>query len=635
MKQEIIQAITDLISNESDITKKVELINELRQTIHSVSPMKHHPIDLVLWQPIESVAKNQYNPNSVAPTEMKLLETSISEDGYCVEHTTPILCADLIWRPAGELKLGQEIIAFDEHPLNIEGDRKGRRNYRTAQVTGNFLKKKQLVKVITERGDVLCTPDHPFLVKVNHGDPLNKVIKWVKAEDILPNDIVYKLFEPWEIDQSYEAGWLAGFLDGEGTMAVNTNKRGAKNYRLSGYQRPSPTADKMIKEMTSRVNTSTFVVDRSKSKKNWNNMVMCRVDRLAEIAYLLGSVRPERLIQAGGKFWEGMSIMNPGTAVKVLEVQPHEDGIIASLSTSTKTYIGAGFAMHNTQPVVTWVSETGREIVDGFHRSRIAKESEKVAATLNGFLPVTTVRDSQTDKSNRMASTIRHNRARGTHSVDAMSEIVLELKARNWKTARICKELGMEEDEVLRLCQITGLAGLFSDVEFSLAWESDTASNDSELDFTADFEAITQNTNDKNRIFHTFDKWEAVGAGFFLPGLKNRTKDDCEAEYCSFLGDLTQFEAGIQKVFKEWPNSCEHNLTNSSMNRIAWIGQAAACAARGLPSTFRGGFAMLSEEKQEEANQLALKYLNIWLKDHNMKEVSMAEALSGRDSDLF
>ena len=168
-----------------------------------------------------------------------------------------------------------------------------------------------------------------------------------------------------------------------------------------------------------------------------------------------------------------------------------------------------------TQPIVTWINDAQREIIDGFHRSKIAKESSKINETLRGYVPVTTVRDRQTNKSNRMASTIRHNRARGTHSVDAMSEIVLELKARNWKTERICKELGMEEDEVLRLCQVSGLSGLFSDVEFSMAWESDTTSTDSELDFSADFDAITQNTNDKNRIFHTFDKWESVPAGFF------------------------------------------------------------------------------------------------------------------------
>lgn len=288
-----------------------------------------------------------------------------------------------------------------------------------------------------------------------------------------------------------------------------------------------------------------------------------------------------------------------------------------------------------TQPIVTWISEGGREIVDGFHRSRVARESEKVASTLFGYVPVTTVRDKQLDRNNRMASTIRHNRARGTHSVDAMSEIVLELKNRNWKTDRICRELGMEEDEVLRLCQISGLSNLFSDVEFNQAWESDTAANDDDLDFSADFSVITQNTSDPSRVFHTFDKWEATKAGFFLPGIKGRDSSECEQEYSEFLADQEQFAKGIEKVFLEWPNSCEHNLTNKAMNRIAWIGQAAACAARGLPSTYRAGFSLLPEETQIKANETALKYLNQWLLNKNMSEVTMSEAYGDRESDLF
>lgn len=289
-----------------------------------------------------------------------------------------------------------------------------------------------------------------------------------------------------------------------------------------------------------------------------------------------------------------------------------------------------------TQPIVTWIADNNvREIIDGFHRSKIARESKLVGDTLMGFVPVTTVRDRQVNKSNRMASTIRHNRARGTHSVDAMSEIVLELKARNWKTSRICKELGMEEDEVLRLCQISGLAGLFNDAEFTRAWESDTASNDSELDFEADYSAITQNTSDANRIFHTFDKWEAVEAGFFAPGIKGRDKEECEMEYGVFLADPKAFGDGIDLVFKLWPNSSEHNLTNSSMNRIAWIGQAAACAALGLPSSYRAGFSKLTKDQQSAANNLALQYLNKWLTQRNMPTVSLDQAMSARESDLF
>lgn len=349
-----------------------------------------------------------------------------------------------------------------------------------------------------------------------------------------------------------------------------------------------------------------------------------RVETINEIRKALHAHSPMKDHPIDLVLWEPIESVkkneyNPNsvapTELKLLETSIAEDGY--------------------TQPIVTWITESGREIIDGFHRSKIAKESEKVGKTLMGFVPVTTVRDRQVNKSNRMASTIRHNRARGTHSVDAMSEIVLELKSRNWKTARICKELGMEEDEVLRLCQISGLSGLFSDAEFTRAWESDTASNDSELDFEADYSAITQNTSDTTRIFHTFDKWEAVEAGFFAPGIKGRDKEECEQEYGVFLSDSAAFAEGIEKMFKEWPNSCEHNLTNSSMNRIAWIGQGAACIARGLPSTYRAGFSKLPKETQATANALALMYLNTWLSDRGLQTLNMDQAFSARDSDLF
>lgn len=124
-----------------------------------------------------------------------------------------------------------------------------------------------------------------------------------------------------------------------------------------------------------------------------------------------------------------------------------------------------------TQPIVSFVAESEREVVDGFHRSRVGKECESVSTRVLGYLPVVTINEARKDKGDRMAATIRHNRARGKHKVDAMSDIVLELKRRNWTDAKISKNLGMDEDEVLRLCQITGLAELFKDQDFSKAWE--------------------------------------------------------------------------------------------------------------------------------------------------------------------
>ena len=126
-----------------------------------------------------------------------------------------------------------------------------------------------------------------------------------------------------------------------------------------------------------------------------------------------------------------------------------------------------------TQPVVTWKKgeEDALEVIDGFHRTRVCKESKVVSDRVMGYLPVVIIRESQTDKNDRMSSTIRHNRARGKHKIESMSDIVIELTRRNWTDARIAKNLGMDEDEVFRLKQITGLAEMFSDKDFSKAWD--------------------------------------------------------------------------------------------------------------------------------------------------------------------
>lgn len=124
-----------------------------------------------------------------------------------------------------------------------------------------------------------------------------------------------------------------------------------------------------------------------------------------------------------------------------------------------------------TQPIVAYGTNNYFEVVDGFHRNRVGKECKEVKERLHGHLPITIINHDREDKSDRIASTIRHNRARGKHQVTAMSDIVLELSRRNWSDKKIAKELGMEPDEVLRLKQITGLAELFADEEFSEAWE--------------------------------------------------------------------------------------------------------------------------------------------------------------------
>ena len=119
-----------------------------------------------------------------------------------------------------------------------------------------------------------------------------------------------------------------------------------------------------------------------------------------------------------------------------------------------------------TQPIVCWRTEDHYEVIDGFHRHLVGKKLGME------YLPIVIVNQERTDRNDRIASTIRHNRARGKHEIAAMSDIVIELKRRNWSDVKISRELGMEPDEVLRLSQISGRAEMFADKEFSEAWEA-------------------------------------------------------------------------------------------------------------------------------------------------------------------
>ena len=122
-----------------------------------------------------------------------------------------------------------------------------------------------------------------------------------------------------------------------------------------------------------------------------------------------------------------------------------------------------------TMPIVCYALDNGEyEIVDGFHRYSTMKNHRDIYEREGGCLPVVVI---DKDISNRMASTIRHNRARGTHSIELMTNIVAELVDAGMSDAWILKNIGMDAEELLRLKQLSGLAALFQDGEFSRAWE--------------------------------------------------------------------------------------------------------------------------------------------------------------------
>lgn len=127
-----------------------------------------------------------------------------------------------------------------------------------------------------------------------------------------------------------------------------------------------------------------------------------------------------------------------------------------------------------TQPVVTIYDEEKDTyvIVDGFHRYYTMLNNKDILDRAGGMLPIVVIDKPIKD---RMASTVRHNRARGKHSVDGMGYLVMELRNKGWDAARICNEIGLEPDELVRLEHTSGVADMFKDVDYGRSWEESSA----------------------------------------------------------------------------------------------------------------------------------------------------------------
>jgi len=139
------------------------------------------------------------------------------------------------------------------------------------------------------------------------------------------------------------------------------------------------------------------------------------------------------------------------------------------------------------------------------------------------------------------------------------------------------------------------------------------------------------------RIYHTWDKWECYPAGFYnpKPPRKDLSIEDCKQMYADFLADENRFAQALVGLINEWKNSCEHYLTNERMNRIAWLGQAAMCYATGVSKYFCGGYFKLTKEQQQKADEIALDALNLWLEQNGYEQLTMEQAASKTQADLY
>jgi len=138
------------------------------------------------------------------------------------------------------------------------------------------------------------------------------------------------------------------------------------------------------------------------------------------------------------------------------------------------------------------------------------------------------------------------------------------------------------------------------------------------------------------RVYYTWDEWECYPAGFFDEHPpKGMTFDDCQNKYAEFLRNLSLFRKAGYKVLNKWKNSCEHNLTNGSMNRIAWMGQASMCIEYGISSKFRGGYHLLTDAEKLAADSTSLKIINYWMFLHGGELYTLETIKSKTEANLY
>lgn len=257
----------------------------------------------------------------------------VAHNGDCVSKNTLILKQDLTWVKAGDLKEGDKIVGFEEnHKKNTC------RKIKPSIVLSNRIEKRKAMRVVFDNGDeIITTPNHPWLKLAANG----RDYRWCETQNLKVGQRVEKFLTPWKQDKSYEAGWLSGFISGEGTLKSN----GAS---IDFCQRPGKTLERAL------TYAKKLDIDVAKTKVKIGGLgrgdTLYTYSRGGKLKTLetLGKLRIERLID--NLNWDKFgglksNTLNTATIVAITEVKDTE---MAILTTSTATYFAEGYPMHNS-----------------------------------------------------------------------------------------------------------------------------------------------------------------------------------------------------------------------------------------------------------------------------------------------
>lgn len=255
----------------------------------------------------------------------------------CVAPGTKVLMRDLTWKNAEDILPGDSLVGFDEHPVNPTN----RRYFKTSIVEQVAIQKSPRLYLRTDMGDIIISPDHKFIKRLSGRG------QWIEASKLKVGDKISFFTQPWETENTYKGGWLAGFLDGEGYLGNGGGNKwaGYKSTGLGFGQNDGYAADRAVEIFADL----GYVMSVSANRKCKQYHVSSRLSK-APYAWLraVGQLRPVRLLPKAMNCIEGLATW--GTASKpatILQVYQYAPGPVVAVKTTTSTLITNGFLSHN------------------------------------------------------------------------------------------------------------------------------------------------------------------------------------------------------------------------------------------------------------------------------------------------
>jgi len=254
------------------------------------------------------------------------------EYAYCVTPETPVLTKTLDWVPAGDLKVNQDLWGFTDDPVAERGQPKEFRVWEDSSVVSTGRLMAPTVKVTLESGrELITTPNHKWLARACS---TNKKMRWVEAKDLHPNLLLARYMEPWVRDTSWEAGWLAGMFDGEGSFSWRPGSSS-----LSVSQKPGPVMN-LLKQLLTKRGVSFYETEKlGANQLNLHGQMKDKLRFLGEI----GAIRLIAKVQRGNRLQVTDNLWDRVVSVEDAGIQE-----IVTLETSSGTYFADGYGAHNT-----------------------------------------------------------------------------------------------------------------------------------------------------------------------------------------------------------------------------------------------------------------------------------------------